>query len=596
MAQSVLRVTGMNAVFAVTLIACLVLGLCGPLCRRVAGTHASMRLDRGVTAVVGKGYWVILVLVLTVGVWARVFRFVQVPLGVHRDGVMSTVDAYALAKYGTDRFGTPYPVMLWGWGHGQQSALFAYFASLFVRVLGPSRLSMRLPLLTVSLLALPVVWDWTRRMWGKNAALVTLALLCVTPWQIMQSRWGIDAHMLGHMLLFSTYFLYLGLRRRPFLYVSMIFFGLSMYAYAISFFCVPVLLVATGVHLAVNRRIKWRELIVCACLYLAVVFPLAFTMAINVLGLETMRLGPFTLQRFTQSSRMSDVLFFSELPVLEQLPINITAFLNSTLLQRGSDLPYAIPGYGLFYLFATPVYVAAIPYFWRRRRDVQLGQAQGPAPETAGGYMLISWYAAMVVCCLVTNNTSVWRATGIYYPMILMAGFLLSQVIRRIKWLALPIGLCFALGFVSFESAYFSQDILKRSGDAFWAGQYDAIEYVKKLPFEHLYISTGDSAESDFRTIAEVKILLSHQIDALEYQNEKELVDATGEPRGYYSDIYDYWTSDDGDFWADAEENAAYILWEWDLDQFDPALFSIVRFDRWAVAYPTQWMPKEALK
>lgn len=77
---------------------------------------------------------------------------------------MAAVDGYALALYGTDRFGTSYPAHLWAWGYGQMSALYSYLCIPFFKVLGLSRFSMRLPMLCVSLLMLPVVWDLARRL------------------------------------------------------------------------------------------------------------------------------------------------------------------------------------------------------------------------------------------------------------------------------------------------------------------------------------------------------------------------------------------------------------------------------------------------
>ena len=583
----------MNGILGCVLLLCLLCAYCKPVRQNLSKSSISLRFDKKASAFLDKQYWFLFIGLLIVGIGVRIYRFPEIPMGVHRDGTMATVDAYALAKYGTDRFGTPYPVMLWGWGHGQQSALFSYFASLFVRFLGPSRLSMRLPMLVISLAALPIVWDWTRRMWGKNAALMTLGLLCVTPWHIMQSRWSIDAHMFSHMILFSCYFLYLGIQIKPFLYLSMFFFGLTMYSYAISFYSIPILLVASGLYLTINRKIKWSEFFICAVIYVLVSLPIVLTMAINLFDLNTVKFGPFTLQRFSESNLMSDVLFFTEKPFQEQMQININSFLENTFFPVKIGIPYAIDGYSLFYLFTLPLYLLAIPFFWRKRRSAQLLQGLYEPLDPTGGYILISWFFSMVICCLLTNETTVWRANGIYYPMILMVGYLLYDIIRRMKILVIPTLACFAIGFLFFMSVYFSPSVIQKGAEAFLAGQFDAIEYVKQLPYEHLYISTGDTDESDFKTIAEVKVLLSHQIDAKEYMGEKQIEDQKGQVKGYYDDIYEYWTADDGDFWADPEENAAYILWEWDMDQFDPNEFFIKRFDRWAVAYPQQMMPKE---
>ena len=65
----------------------------------------------------------------------RLWGFGPIPGGVNQDGVMAAVDGKALADYGTDRFGTPWPAHLYAWGYGQMSSLLSYLIALFVRCL-----------------------------------------------------------------------------------------------------------------------------------------------------------------------------------------------------------------------------------------------------------------------------------------------------------------------------------------------------------------------------------------------------------------------------------------------------------------------------
>ena len=66
----------------------------------------------------GKFEIFIVVILLFGGIFIRAFHFGISPVGIHQDEAMAAVDALALSKYGTDRFGMPYPVHFTAWGYG----------------------------------------------------------------------------------------------------------------------------------------------------------------------------------------------------------------------------------------------------------------------------------------------------------------------------------------------------------------------------------------------------------------------------------------------------------------------------------------------
>lgn len=579
--------SNLNALFAALLLAMLLLGGSRAF-RARAGASRAGALGRSLWAFAGRTYSIWFALVLALAVALRVYRFPEIPYGMNTDGVMSTLDAWALSKYGTDRFGTPYPAMMWGWGYGQQSALYAYWASLFTRFLGLSRLSLRLPMLTVALLSLPVLWDLARRIAGRGYALAALALCAVLPWHVVQSRWSIDAHMFCHMLLFSTYFLVLGTKRPGFYYLSMVFFGLTMYAYAISMYSVPILLIAAACYLLAHGKIRARQLVVCAAIYVAVMLPVGLTIAINLFGLETMRLGPFTLQRFSESVRASDTLFLSGKDMLEQLRENLLTFLHHTFLQSSGGWPTVVDGFGTLYVFSTPALFAGLFLFWRDRRSAQALRGDLPAPQPDAGYLLLCWLAAMFACGLFTNLSNTWRSNGIYYPLLLLTAYALYALMRRVKaFLPLVLAL-YAAGAALFTASYFDPDRLSSHLVELEADQIEALEYMDTLPFEYACLSVGTDPER--RVVAEINTLFVHEIDARQAQDETPILDAAGDELGYYSDVYEYWTEEG--FTPFEEENMVYLLRAGEEVYFEGLDFVLKPFGRFTVAYPAQFMPE----
>ena len=148
-----------------------------------------------------------------VAVFIRMFRFGAAPGGFNQDEAMASYDAYALAMYGTDRFGMFMPVHFTAWGYGQMSVLMSYAMTPFIKIFGLSVWVARLPVLIVSLCGIYVLFRLIRDIFGDYAALAVLAFCAINPWHIMQSRWALDCNMFPHFFLFGVYFLYNGLRR-----------------------------------------------------------------------------------------------------------------------------------------------------------------------------------------------------------------------------------------------------------------------------------------------------------------------------------------------------------------------------------------------
>lgn len=71
--------------------------------------------------------------ILALAVILRCIRFATVPDGINQDEAMGAVDAWALSKYGTDRYGTFLPVHFTAWRYSQMSVLLAYCMVPFIK-------------------------------------------------------------------------------------------------------------------------------------------------------------------------------------------------------------------------------------------------------------------------------------------------------------------------------------------------------------------------------------------------------------------------------------------------------------------------------
>jgi len=322
---------------------------------KVLDSPLNQKLEKGLLSFVNRNYFILVGYLFFIAVVVRVYQFGSVPDGLNQDGAMAGVDALALSQYGADRFGMVMPVHFTAWGYGQMSVLLSYLMVPFIKIFGLSPLTARLPMLIVSLVAIYIIYKFSYRLLGKWFAIISLAVIAINPWQIMQSRWALDCNLFPHFFIFGTYAMYLGLKKKAFMYVSMVMFALSMYSYGISFYTVPVFLFVMAIYLIVKKLIKPLDLIICIGTYLIIAAPILTMVVINFFKLSTINLPFMTIAYFSNSIRMNDLLFFK--PSIEQLFFNIATMFQITILQF-PDLPWnSIKEYG-------PLYFASIPFIF----------------------------------------------------------------------------------------------------------------------------------------------------------------------------------------------------------------------------------------
>ena len=111
-------------------------------------------------------FWSILALAFIL----RCIRFAAVPDGINQDEAMGAMDAWALSKYGTDRYGTFLPVHFEAWKYSQMSVLLSYCMVPFIKVFGFSTVTVRLPMLLVSCGAVALVYFLSEKLFDERIA------------------------------------------------------------------------------------------------------------------------------------------------------------------------------------------------------------------------------------------------------------------------------------------------------------------------------------------------------------------------------------------------------------------------------------------
>lgn len=497
-------------------------------------------------------FWVILLFAVVV----RCIGFGSIPAGVNQDEAMAAVDGWALAQYGTDRFGVRLPVHFSAWQYGQMSVLLSYCMIPFIKLFGFNTVAVRLPALLISCGGVALVYLVGKKLFDGQFALAAMALTAVNPWHFMQSRWALDCNLFPHVFLLAFYLLLLGLEKRRFLYLSMVFFGLTFYCYGVAVYSVIPFLAVYAAWCLWKKQLRVREILLCVLIFGAVAMPEILVMAINLFHWDTIETPLFTMSYFPESIRSNDILLLNF--SFAQLGRNILAAVRCCFLQTPDHLYNALPAFGPLYHLSIPFMTVGIPGFTRKLfREKDLGKK---------AHMLALWgFLIMGVWVGATTfEVNVNRINIIFYPLIFLCAYGLRMTGRffseRMGGKILGPGFrlmataAYAVCFVLFLNTYFTsfREAIKTYFNV------DFLEAVKQADdmeeYERLYI-TGHMDWQYNLSMAEILTQYACNIDALYFQ---EVTDNTGGRELLpYSERYHYINVA---YLTEADEEGVYLL------------------------------------
>ena len=124
---------------------------------------------------------IIFIIIMIIAIFSRAYKLNSLPVGIHVDEAGMAYDAYCLATNGTDRWLNNFPVYLENFGGGQ-SALYAYLAAIFIKILGLNMISIRLPAFLLSIIAISLVYFTTKKECGIKQAQLVSFLISILFW------------------------------------------------------------------------------------------------------------------------------------------------------------------------------------------------------------------------------------------------------------------------------------------------------------------------------------------------------------------------------------------------------------------------------
>ena len=484
-------------------------------------------------------FWVILIFAFFI----RFLSLDSIPPGINQDEAMGALDAWALSQYGTDRYGIPWPVHFKAWGYSQMSVLLAYTMIPFIKLFGFSTFVIRIPMVLASTAGIALVYLVARKFYTANLSLAMMAFAAINPWQFMQSRWSLDCNLFPHIFLLGFYLLLCGLEKRKYLYLSMVFFGLTFYCYGIAVYSVPVFLFVYAAWCLWKKELNFREILISVCIFLIVALPEILTMFINMFKLPTIETPLFTIPYFPETIRGNDILFLNF--SFYQLGRNAMSLLKQVFLQSPDYLFNTLPEFGPMYHVSTPFMFLGIVLFAKRFfiKVKDLFCTRNATRQQTLDLALLGFFIMGIWVGLLTFEVNVNRINIIFYPLIFFTVFGISAFIQWLaKWTdnilqyfkkktpltgrILTVG--FLTGYCILSLNFFTQYFRTFPAEIRTMFNVDFLSIIKEADesedYDTLYVSSNMGWQTNYR-MAEILTQYSCRIDALYYQ---ELTNETG--------------------------------------------------------------------
>ena len=391
-------------------------------------------------------------IIIAVGVLVRLIGLGQIPSGLNQDEAFAAYEAFSLLNYGVDSAGNAFPTYFVAWGSGM-NVLQSYLAIPFMWLFGYSDTVYRLPSLLCGIATLPVFWLLLKRLFGNKISLIGLGLLSISPWHIMLCRWGLESNLVPAFLLFGIYFLIKGAENNPLFLVSALFFGISLYAYSITWITVPLILIVFGIYIIkINPKIK-IGFVVGACVILTVfALPHILFLLVNNNVIPEIKTSFITIPKmvYMRSGEISPLNIFKA-----DTWVNLFKIL---FFQYDTLNSNAYPYFGMFYHISLPFFVIGfIRLFAKLKCDIK-------AKRLSGAYFVLSGFLVYIVASLSLYSLNINKSNGMHLFTLAIISFGIYSTINFAKRKKLAISaVCtaFSLCFLSFCGYYFVADKTK---------------------------------------------------------------------------------------------------------------------------------------
>ncbi len=223
--------------------------------------------------------YVLLILIITLGAFMRVYHINQAPPGVYPDEAVNGMDAYTAETTGHYQWFYP--------ANNGREGLEMNLIALFFKFMGVSVLALKLPDIIFGTLTIWGMYLLGKELFKKDSVgLIGAFLMAVSFYPLNFSRMAFRAIILPFVLVFAFYFLFRAVRTKKwwdFIWAGA-FFGLGIHTY-IAFRIAPAILFLLLISFILSHenflKEYWKKIIVYVIATTIIVAPMLYTFYVH---------------------------------------------------------------------------------------------------------------------------------------------------------------------------------------------------------------------------------------------------------------------------------------------------------------------------
>jgi 4-amino-4-deoxy-L-arabinose transferase-like glycosyltransferase len=222
--------------------------------------------------------WIMLVLIIALGFFLRVYNINNAPPGVYPDEAVNGTDAARANDTGQYQWFYP--------DNQGREGLMMNLVALSFKLFGISAFSLKFPSIIAGVLAILGIFLLAKELFGNRVGLISAFLVSVSFWPINFSRISFRANLLPAVLVFSFYFLFLGLRTKKWYHyaISGFIFGIGIHTY-IAWRIAPAILILFLIFAIISRenflKESWKMIVIFLATALISSAPMLYTFFIS---------------------------------------------------------------------------------------------------------------------------------------------------------------------------------------------------------------------------------------------------------------------------------------------------------------------------
>lgn len=381
--------------------------------------------------------WIWLIGLIAFVLFTRFHKLGEIPARLHADEAGVAVNAYNIAKYGTDASGNPWPVYFLNY-NGGQSAAYTYLLALSIRLFGLSAETIRLPgavcgvwfvcvgtMVLQELLVGKRFSLHTAPFTKKQVGLVGASLMAIMPYFIQQCRFGLDCNLMMPAVTTALLVTIWAIQKEKiWLWVaSGVCWGVALYTYALSYLMIPLFLLLLFVYLIRCHKFRIKNAVAMMVPILAISWPLMLYVAVGTFNLDITNIGPFSLPKMFEwrGNEFSIVNIWSNSSKMLFGFLGVEASMDNTMI-----------GIGPFYLLGVPLYLFGLEEIIRK--EIRYRKKPVIRVETV---LLLQNLSVWIIGLILDKTDSISRENGrmfSVFAIIIYGGYRFAKLlVPRLK-------------------------------------------------------------------------------------------------------------------------------------------------------------------